>query len=154
MVQRYERFSGAIFGINRCIQKIEADEMKKYGLKGAYARYLVITNGHPEGLTATELCKICDKDKAAVSRAVTEMEKRGLLWRKNAAGTAYRAMLLLTEEGKAIACRVCQNAEIAVELAGRGLDEESRKGFYAALDLIAKNLQNVCKKGIIETEQK
>ena len=150
MLHRYEHFSGAIFGINRCIQKIEADEMEKYGLKGVYAQYLLFLSEHTEGLTATELCKVCDKDKAAVSRAMAEMEKHSLLQRKNANGTAYRAKLLLTEKGAEIARHICQKATIAVEMAGRGLTEENRQNFYAALDLIAGNLENVCKKGIPE----
>ena len=40
MISRFERFSFAISGIYRSIQKIERDEMERYGLKGGYAQYL------------------------------------------------------------------------------------------------------------------
>ena len=77
MVDRYERLSGLISGIYRQIQKLEREEMEKYGFKGAFAQYLLAMNHHPEGLTAAQLCDACDKDKAAVSRVLAEMEELG-----------------------------------------------------------------------------
>ena len=41
MVNRFEQFTGLISAGNRCVQKIERDEMEKFGLKGAYAQYLL-----------------------------------------------------------------------------------------------------------------
>ena len=35
MLDRFEQFTAAISAINRCIQKLERDEMEKYGYKGA-----------------------------------------------------------------------------------------------------------------------
>ena len=71
MINRFEQFVSYISAIHRDIQRIERDEMEKLGLKGAYAQYLVAMHRHPEGITAVDLCEVCDKDKAAVSRAVT-----------------------------------------------------------------------------------
>lgn len=56
MISRFERFSFAISGIYRSIQKIERDEMERYGLKGGYAQYLVAMARHPQGLTSAQLC--------------------------------------------------------------------------------------------------
>ena len=72
MISRFEQFSSVISSIYGAIQKIEREEMAKYGLKGAYAQYLVAVKRFPEGVTSTELCELCDKDKAAVSRIVAE----------------------------------------------------------------------------------
>ena len=74
MIDRFELFVAAISGIYRDIQKIERDEMVKYGLKGPYAQYLVAMKRCPQGITASALCEVCDKDKAAVSRMLGEME--------------------------------------------------------------------------------
>ena len=82
MISRFEQFSYVISGIHRQIQKIERAEMIKRGYKGAFAQYLATLHRYEEGLTATELCEICDKDKAAVSRILAEMEEKGLLKEK------------------------------------------------------------------------
>ncbi|MBQ8536518.1 MAG: MarR family transcriptional regulator [Clostridia bacterium] len=151
MMSRFEQFSFAISGIYRCIQKIERDEMVAYGFKGAYAQYLAAMSRFPEGVTAAQLCDICEKDKAAVSRAVAEMEDKGLLVREGTSG--YRAPLKLTAQGLDAADFVCQRAQAAVAAAGHGLTDEKRSVFYEALGLIASNLQRISREGIPDNEE-
>jgi len=148
MIDRFEMFVSFISAIHRDIQKIERDEMVKYGLKGAYAQYLVAMHRYPEGLTAAELCDVCDKDKAAVSRAVSEMEQRGLLIRQGSAENQYRALLQLTEEGKAASDYVCRKAVSAVLLAGEAVNDETRVVMYRALREIAGKIQIIAREGI------
>lgn len=150
MVSRFEQFSFAIASIYRSIQKIEREEMDKYGLKGAYAQYLVTLHRYPEGLTAARLCEICDLDKAAVSRAVADMEHRGLVERAASGDRAYRVRLCLTESGRAAAEYVSRRAQAAVAAAGQDLTEESRQVMYAALEGIAARLQHISRDGIPE----
>ncbi len=146
MLQRFEEFSTAIFKIQRSIQKIEADEMEKFHLKGSFAQYLLAMARHPEGIPAAELCRICDKDKAAVSRALAEMEEKGLINRP--IQTGYRVPFTLTEQGQKVAQFVATRAISAVEVAGRGLGEEERGICYRSLGLIAENLNHICKDGL------
>jgi len=148
MISRYEQFANAISGIYRCIQKIERDEMIKYGYKGAFAQYLAALNRHPEGLTSAQLCEICDKDKAAVSRIVAEMEEKQLVVRESENENLYRAKLVLTENGLKAAEYVSRRAQAAVEAGGKGLSDETRKYMYDSLDIIAGNLNAVCKDGL------
>ena len=82
MLNRFEQFSYVVSGINRYIQKIERDEMEKFGYKGSYAQYLVVLERFDEGVTMSKLCELCDRDKAAVSRVITEMEGKGLVEKK------------------------------------------------------------------------
>ena len=82
MISRFEQFLYIISKIHRQIQKIERAEMVKQGYKGAFAQYLATLRRYEEGLTSSELCEICDKDKAAVSRIIAEMEEKGLIERK------------------------------------------------------------------------
>ena len=147
MISRFEQFATSISTIYRYIQKIERDEMEKYGLKGAFAQYLIVMRRYPEGITAAQLCDVCDKDKAAVSRIIGEMESKGLVVRE---GNNYRAQLKLTEAGSKAAQFVHARAKVAVVLAGKGLTDEDRKAYCAALDLIAANLQTISKEGIPE----
>ena len=148
MVGRFEQFSSFISGIQRSIQRLQREEMIKYGLTGAYAQYLVAMHRFTDGITAAELCEVCDKDKAAVSRIIANMVKKGLVTRKEQNKNLYRALLFLTEEGKKAAQYVMERAKIAVEKAGSGLSEADRDKFYSALNLIAKNLQSICKEGL------
>lgn len=153
MLQRFEQFSAAISGIYHAIQKLERDEMVKYGLKGPYAQYLVAMARCPEGITAARLGQVCDKDKAAVSRAITEMEQRGLVTRDCANNTLYRASLRLTEEGKRAAHYVCEKAKAAVEFAGKDLSQDNRALFYTSLHQIAANLQTLSESGLPDIKE-
>lgn len=148
MSTRFEQFSSSIYGIYRDILKIQRDEMIKHGLRGSYALYLTALSHNPDGLTATQLCETCDKDKAAVSRVIAELESKGLVTRISVNDTIYRAKLKLTAAGQAIADGVDHSANIAVELATKGMSEKNRTIMYECLGLIATNLRGICKNGI------
>ena len=148
MVTRFEQFSSAVSAISRYIQKIERTEMAKYGLKGPHAQCLLAMSRYPEGVTASQLCEICDKDKAAISRTLVELETAGMILRPCPEGKRYRAQLSLTEKGRAIAQRVSELAGRAVDQASEGMTDGDRAVLYGALDLIAGNLQAICRDGI------
>ena len=148
MIARYARFSSAISGINQYIQKIESDEMKEYNLRGSCAQYLVAILCSDAELTATRLADICRKDKAAVSRAVVEMEEKGLLIRTGSASNNYRSSVVLTEKGREAAKSVADKACHAVELAGKGFPEEDRERFYEILELLSGNLKDISRVGL------
>ena len=148
MVSRFEEFSSSIFAINRCIQKIERMEMARFGLKGPQAQCLLALARHPQGMTSGQLREVCDKDKAAISRTVAELEQEGMVNRRTNNGNRYRAMLVLTEAGRKAAEQVAERAQIAVETAGGGMNEAQRAALYAALHAIADRLQIICSEGL------
>ena len=148
MVNRFEAFVSSIACISRYIQKIERDEMIQYGYKGSYAQYLAAMSRHPEGLTSTQLGELCDKDKAAVSRAVAEMEEKELIRREAASDSFYRARLYLTEEGKRAASFVLSRAQAVADQVGKAMTDEERALFYALLDRISDRLESVSKDGV------
>jgi len=150
MVDRFEQFAGYISGIFRQIQKLEREELEKCGLKGAFAQYLIVMTHYPEGITAAQLCEVCDRDKAAVSRVVAELAEKGMVERAGEKGTLYRAPLILTEAGKKAAAFVAKRATVAVRKATEGLGEENRKIMYDALGLIFSNLERICAMGLPE----
>lgn len=148
MLRRFEQFSLAVSGIYHWIQQIERDEMERYGLKGPHAQYLMAMDRYPGGITVTQLGEICDRDKAAVSRAVAEMESRGLLIRDKSGETAYRALLILTPLGREAAGYVCDRVRVAVSLAGQGVTDEERAVLYSALERIAANIRTISREGL------
>lgn len=148
MIRRYELLSSSVSCIYHDIQKIERVEMAKFGLKGPHAQCLLAMSRYPEGITAARLCEVCEKDKAAISRTLVELEQTGLVLRTARNGIRYRAQLTLTEQGRKAAESVNKKAQQAVELAGEGLDDAQREVFYRVLALIAGNLHSICKDGL------
>ena len=160
MIDRFEQFYGSVSAIYHSIQKIERQEMAKYGLKGPHAQCLLAMVRHPEGITAARLCEICEKDKAAVSRTIGELENAGMgfgmfLCKTIAKfrGWRYRSKLILTEKGREIASNVKQLVHVAVSQASEGYGPEERQIFVNVLGMIAGNLQTLSTDGIM-TEKK
>ena len=150
MITRFEQFTSSVASIHRSIQKIERIEMAKYGLKGPHAQVLLAMSRYPEGVTSGELVKSCDKDKAAISSTVAELEREGMVERQGKNGNFYRAALTLTDRGREAAEHVAIRARHAVEAASNGLSEENRRALYMALDLIANHLQTICDTGLAD----
>ena len=148
MESRYELISGSLASMYHDIQKIERMEMAKYGLKGPHAQCLLAMKRHPEGITAARICEVCEKDKAAVSRILSELEAAGMVVRENRNGSRYRASLLRTQQGNLAAEAVVEKARLAVELAGTGFGEAERETFYRVLAIIAGNLHKLCREGL------
>ena len=150
MTSKYELFSSTVNCLSRDIQRIEKTEMAKFGLKGPHAQCLLSMKRYSEGITAAELCDLCEKDKAAISRTLSELEQRGLIRRVERNGIRYRSRLMLTEAGMEAAGAVSHRAQQAVEQAGAGLDDEKCEIFYQVLALITKNLHTICRDGLKE----
>lgn len=148
MLDRFELFSSAISSIHKSIQKIERVEMAKYGLKGPHAQCLLALGQFRQGLTASGLCDICDKDKAAISRTVAELEEAGMICREDPSGKRYRSILTLTPKGREVAGNVNALVHLAVSQASAGYNGEQRETFVRVLSLIALNLQHICEDGL------
>lgn len=144
MTNRFEKFSSAISEISRYWHQISTEEMSRYGLKGACTVYLTTLLKNPDGLTAAQLCEMCSKDKADVSRAICTMKDKGIIVNNN----GYRALITLTEKGKKVAEQINTRAMLAVELAGCDISDNDRSVFYSSLEQITKNLQRISKQGL------
>jgi DNA-binding MarR family transcriptional regulator len=141
-MSRFERFSVSIFGIAHYWNRIATEEMREHGLKGTYALYLLTLFSAGEDITAARLCELTQRDKADVSRAVSLFQEKGFV---EAYGeNRYRAPIKLTAKGKRIALKVRQKADSALKTAGEGLSEEMRLNMYKSLEIISKNLREMC----------
>ena len=148
MIGRFETFSFALENLSSSWSKIATEELKPFGLKGAYVLYLIALYKHDEGLTSANLCELCNKDKADVSRGIKALESKGLVVREDVAGNGYRAKITLTEQGKKTTMALRERIKLAVERGGYGLSDEQRENFYAALEIIAANLKEMSKGGL------
>ena len=142
MQQRFETFTVLISGINRNIRRIKTEEMEEFDLKSHHVSciyYLYMQ----DGLTARELCDLCEEDKANISRALDFLEKQGYICRESVQ-KRYRSPLYLTEKGKAVGRRLADKIDKMLTLASEGLDEQSRGIMYRSLEIISRNLQCIC----------
>lgn len=150
MIDRYEQFSMSISSIYKTIQKLKREGTAQYGLKGPHVQCLLEMLRHDDGVTLSRLCELCELDKAAISRAISELEEKGMVERGDGADKLYRAPLRLTSAGRGIAQKVSGLVERAVELAGEGLSDADRQIFYRTLDLIAANLRRISREGTLQ----
>ena len=148
MIDRFERFALAITEVSRYWHKIASDEMKPYGLKGPHAIYLLTMDRYDDGITAAQLSEHCGKDKSDVSRAMSLMQRKGLAARVDAHGHPYRALLRLTPPGKMAAEHIRKRAQLAADLAGNALSEETRTIFYESLESIVQSLKEISQDGL------
>ena len=146
MIGRFEVFTLALSEMSSSWNKIASEELAPYGLKGGYVVYLIALFKSKEGLTATNLSELCNRDKAEVSRAVRALESKGFLKRDLTTSNGYRAKITLTDEGRNITSEIRERIKLIVDAAGTGLSEEDRESFYTSLDLISKNLKKISKK--------
>ena len=145
LIERFESFTSSVTKAYKSIQKIKIAEAEQIGLKPSHVMYMYYIGKNIEGLTHSELCKLCIEDKAAVSRAVVELTKKGFI--KNAeenSNRKYRTKIILTEEGRQINRDLNEAIAIAVNKASKELDEVDRENFYRVFFYITDNLDEIC----------
>lgn len=145
MIGRFEQFCNAIASIQHSITKIERLEMEKYGLKGPHSQCMLAMRQHPEGITSAQLCEFCRKDKAAISRTVSELEDAGMISRSDPNGKRYRTALYLTEKGALVAENLEQLVHRTVSRVSQGYDVQTREVFVQVLGLLAEHLEELCR---------
>ncbi len=148
MVGRFEIFTLSLSKLSSYWNRIAAEEMAAYGLKGTYIIYLIALFKTECGLTAANLSEMCARDKAEVSRSIRALEEKGLVKKEMTDGNGYRAKIMLTDAGRDMTFALRERIKLAVEKGGLGLTEGEREIFYHSLETISKNLQEISKKGL------
>lgn len=144
ITDRFELFTTTITQIYKSLQKIKSHEMTEFQLKGTHVMCLYELHKHPDGLTVTELSTLCEEDKAAISRTVSELLERGFV--SNDSEKKYRAPIVLTEEGRTITTQINELAASAAIAGSANMSHEERMTFYHTLTDISDNLKNYLEK--------
>lgn len=141
---RFEVFSPAVLQLAKAVQYIRSRKMAEYGLKGTNAMCLCsILDSEQGGLTATELAKVCEIDKAQVSRAMAELTELEYVFRNDEGGRRYKQKYQLTAGGKAAATDIENAAAHIQSTLRRGLKSEELDSFYATLAKICDNFSEL-----------
>ena len=79
MIERFEQLTLGVSRIYKNIQKIKKQSMESFGLKSTHVMCLHYLSLYPDGLSAAELCRKCEENKAGISRILTDLEHRSLI---------------------------------------------------------------------------
>lgn len=121
--------------------------MRQFGLSGNHVMCLFYLAQHQEGLTATQLCQMMSVNKAAVSRAMAELEEKDYIFYMNQEeNKKYRAVARLTVTGFAVTEQLDEIIYEVVNEIGKDLEEEERNVMYQSLETVLKNLDILAKK--------
>lgn len=147
LIKRFEEFVSLISSIHKNIQKIKQDRMKQFGLSGNHVMCLFYLAQNQEGLTAAQLCQLMSVNKAAVSRAMAELEEKDYIFYMNQEeNKKYRAVARLTVTGFAVTEQLDEIIYEVVNEIGKDLEEEERNMMYQSLETVSKNLDTLAKK--------
>ena len=144
---RYEKFTRAIDGIHKAINKIKLAEAPRLGVKGVHVFWIYKLLDYPEGLTAAEIASVIMIDKSLVSREIATLKRDGYIESRGGEGKKrdYNARLVLTEKGIEVGKRIADKIDKVLEQISDGLTEEERVAFYRSLNIISESLDLVAK---------
>ena len=146
MKERFKTFTVLIAKISRNIKKIKNQEMAEYGLRSVHVTCLYYLYSQ-EALTATELCELCEEDKATISRSLDFLEENGYIVCETMQSKRYKAPLLLTEKGAEVGKKITDKINFVLDEICIDMTEEQRVEFYRGLAIISDSLE-LCTKGI------
>ena len=146
MEERFKTFTVLISKISRNIKKIKNQEMAEYGLRSVHVTCLYYLYS-AESLTATELCELCEEDKATISRGLDFLKENGYIVCESQSGKRYKSGLFLTEKGMEGGRKICEKINFVLDEICVDLTEEQRAEFYRSLAIISDSLE-LCTKGI------
>jgi DNA-binding MarR family transcriptional regulator len=149
-------FSSTIEEIQKNIQRLKTQSMRRAGLGISDMSCLMMLKKHPEGLSSTELSRHCHLDKALISRTVQKLIKKEVIAydyprlpairEPDPEGVvrrgAYRVPLHLTEEGAKLTDELYGVAAAAATYIAEHIDEQDMAVFYRTLDKVSQNLKD------------
>ena len=144
MTDRYEAFTKLINLINRNIRKIKNKEMAEYNLRSPHISclyYLYKTNN----LTATELCELCEEDKATISRSLDYLEKNGYLFCKCQSKKRYNSPFELTESGLIAGKKIADKIDLVLDKINDAISDKDREILYSCLNAISESIDRAVK---------
>lgn len=146
MKERFQTFTALIAKISRNIKKIKNQEMAEYGLRSVHVTCLYYLYS-AESLTATELCELCEEDKATISRGLDFLEENGYITCETKLAKRYKSALVLTEKGLDVGKKITDKINCVLDEICIDMTEEQRTEFYRGLAIISDSLE-LCTKGI------
>ena len=115
--------------------------MLPYGLTGAHTMCLRHLYNEPEGLTRTKLVKLCDIDKAQISRIINDLCSKGYVIETENENINYRKRLKLSPLGKDTTEEINRMVLDLNTFVSEDIKVEDIEIFYNVFEIIAKRLK-------------
>ena len=113
--------------------------MESYGLGSAHTVCIRILQDHPDGVTKSDLAKLCSVDKAQISRVIADLLQKEYV----AVSTPernYRQKYTLTEQGKSVADEMSRIILEINRFVSSDIPQEQLDIFYATFNTICEKL--------------
>ena len=138
---RFDRFNLLTSSASKSIQKLKVMGMLPFGLTGAHTMFLRHLYNFPEGVTRTKLVRLCDIDKAQVSRIINDLCAKGYVIETENDNINYRKRLKLTPLGKDTTEEINRKVLLVNKFVSADIPEEQLAVFYETLETICENLK-------------
>ncbi len=138
---RFDKFSHYTSCAIKSINKLKTKGMMILGLTGTHTMCLRHLYNYPEGLTRTKLVRLCDIDKAQISRIINDLCAKGYVIETENENINYRKRLKLTALGKATTEEINRKILMVNEYVSGDIPEEQLKIFYDTLEVICDKLK-------------
>lgn len=139
---RFDRFNHLTSCAIKSIQKLKVMGMLPFGLTGAHTMCLRHLYNFPDGLTRTKLVRLCDIDKAQVSRIINDLCSKGYVIETENDNINYRKRLKLTPLGKDTTEEINRKVLRVNEFVSADIPDEQLEVFYETLNIICENLKS------------
>lgn len=140
---RFEIFSTSVSQLVKSVTALKSRKMAKYGLKGTGALCLCQILESDGGMTAAELGKRGEIDKAQISRCMAELTEKGLVYLDEQNGRKYKQKYRLTDYGFEVATDVQKTSDILQGALRSGITPEELDSFYRTLYKLCDNFDKV-----------
>ena len=120
--------------------------MAEYGLRSVHVTCLYYLYSS-RSLTATELCEVCEEDKATISRGLDFLEENGFIIYESNLPKRYKSAIILTEKGLDAGKKINDKINFVLDEICIDLTEDQRDEFYRSLAIISDSLE-LCTNGI------
>lgn len=137
----FGQFTMAILKLNQLVRKIKIAEVRELGLKAEHVMIVYFLSGAEAGLTAGQLVRLTLQDKAAVSRSLAFLRKKGFLTEDPG---RYHAPIRLTPRGTELAAEIRARADEAVAACRMDFTEAERAFFYRSMLVLTQKLEAYC----------
>ena len=144
--EKFESFVNTVTRAYKTLSRLKNQVTESMGLRGNHVMCMHYLGKNPEGLTATELCKLCNEDKAAVSRTVLDLTQKGLVIPTDIESKRkYRTVIKLSPLGEEYNSRIGNIIVESVEITTGDFTEEERECFYKVFESIIVSLEGMIK---------
>lgn len=138
---RFDRFYLLLASCTKSIQKLRGTGMLQFGLTGAHTMCLRHLYNNPDGLTRTKLVRLCDIDKAQVSRIINDLCAKGYAIETESENINYRKRLKLTPLGKDTTEEINRLVLDLNEYVSEDIPPEQLDVFYTTFEKISDRLK-------------